>query len=85
MNNKKSLVLLSVLSVAFLGATSIYAAGGRGPGGGQGGAGHGSTLNPNPGTPKKDGTGGPNKPANPDCPQDGSGAGQQKGQRGPRG
>lgn len=75
----KSALLVSFLSFAVLATTSAYAAG-NGRGGG--GANRGAT---NPGrtigtpTPKKDGTGGPGKPANPTCPQDGTGQG-----RGPR-
>ncbi|MBI2511837.1 MAG: hypothetical protein HYV96_07660 [Opitutae bacterium] len=70
----KSVMLVSFLSLAVLATTSAYAGNGRG----------GSSANrgaTNPGrtvgtpTPKKDGTGGPGKPANPAGPQDGTSPG----------
>lgn len=80
----KNKLLLTLLSLALVGATSSLAAGG-GRGAGRGGSTFtppGSGSAPGVPAPKKDGTGGPGKPANPAGPQDGSSPGP--GPKGPR-
>lgn len=70
----KPVLLVSFLSLAVLATTSAFAAGNGRGGGNRGATNPGRTIGVP--TPKRDGTGGPGKPANPSCPQDGSGAGR---------
>jgi len=92
---KTRLLLLTCLSLALVGATSTYAVGrgGGGRGAGTTVAPNRGATNParapvangtgqSRPTPKKDGTGGPGKPANPTGPQDGTSPGP--GPKGPR-
>ncbi|MBX3737461.1 MAG: hypothetical protein KF715_12260 [Candidatus Didemnitutus sp.] len=95
---KTKILLLTCISLALVGATSTYATGRGSSGGGGRGAGttmapNRGATNPSRApvvngtgtaqpTPKKDGTGGPGKPANPTGPQDGTSPGP--GPKGPR-